>query len=153
MKNTDSSLTPAQKAAVILALTERVQSECSIIDMEQRFRDSLDSCYPVVTVGGLEFAPSRVMEGLDLVAFRCGVADSSDHENVVEIEGEYYDCDKVDEARDEFAADLQTELRGEQEELDSLELNEGVDPDDVAFVRAAVALTEAKIELAESHSF
>ncbi len=156
MKNTDSILTPAQKAAVILALTEHVQSECSAVDMEQRFRDSLDSCYPVVTVGGLEFAPSRVMEQLDPVAFRCGVADSSDHENVYEIEGEYYDSDKVEEARTEFLTGLGRELDEARTGLDveeNLEEGEERNEETVADLTKEIALLEAKIEEVEGHSF
>lgn len=156
MKNTDSSLTPAQKAALILALTEHVKSECSVVDMEQRFRDSLDSCYPVVTVGGLEFAPSRVMEELDPVAFRCGVADSSDHENVYEIGGDHYDTREVDEARDEFVADLQSELDEAQTGLDAennLEDGEERNEETVANLTAEIARLEASIELAEDHAF
>jgi hypothetical protein len=159
MKTTDKStsvLSPAQKAAVILALTEHVQSECSVVDMEQRFRDSLDECNPEVSVGSLSWAPSRVLETMDPVAFRCGVSDSSDHENVVEIEGEYYDSDKVDEAREEFVADLQTELDEAQTGLDvedDLDEGETLNEETVADLKVEIARLEASIELAESQSF
>lgn len=158
MKNTDSSLTPAQKAALILALTEHVKSECSVVDMEQRFRDMLDECYSFDKIGGpfAYMSPSRVLEEVDPTAFRCGVSDQSDSENVYEIEGEYYDVSKVDEARDEFVADLQSELDEAQAELDELEAQEGgedSDADSITEARATVALLEAKIEEVENHAF
>ena len=155
MKTTDSLLTPAQKDALILALTEHVQSECSVIDMEQRFRDMIDECYSFDAIGGPFqcMTPSHVLETMDPIAFRSGVSDQSDIEQVFEIEGEYYDQVRVEEARDSFVEDLQTELDSAQEELDAQEADEGADAEDVAEARAAVALLEAKIELASSHSF
>lgn len=158
MKNTDSVLTPAQKAALILALTEHVQSECSAVDMEQRFRDMLDEIYSFEKIGGpfAYMSPSRVLEEVDPTAFRCGVADYSDQENVYEIEGEYYDSDEVEEAREEFVADLQTELDEAQTGLDvenNLEEGEERNEETVADLTAEIARLEASIEFVESHAF
>lgn len=152
MKNTDSVLTPAQKDALILALTEHVQSECSSVDMEQRFRDMLDECYSFEKIGGpfSHMSPSRVLEEVDPISFRCGVADHSDSENVYEIEGEYYDSDKVDEARESFLNDLrETETGLEMDveaELDAEVGTEGTSEEQLAEVRA-------KIEAVENHAF
>lgn len=155
MKNTDSVLSSTQKAALILALTEHVKSECSVVDMEQRFRDMLDECYSFDKIGGpfAYMSPSRVLEEVDPTAFRCGVSEQSDHENVYEIDGDYYDTDKVDEARDEFVANLQTELKEAQSELDELENDEDDDANALAEAERAVALIEAKIEEVENHAF
>lgn len=157
MKNTDSILSSAQKDALILSLTEYIQSECSPVDMEQRFRESIDSCYDFKSVGG-PFAcmtPSHVLEQMDPTAFRCGVSDQSDNENAYEIEGEYYDSDKVNEAREAFVEDLQTELNEAQAELDELEEQEeeDSDPDGITEARATVARLEAQIEAVEDHTF
>jgi len=43
---------------------------------EDKYREMLDECYPVVKIGCLEFSPSRIVEEIDPIAFRCGVADS-----------------------------------------------------------------------------
>lgn len=158
MKNTDSVLTPAQKSALILALTEHVKSECSPVDMEQRFRDMIDECYSFDKIGGpfSHMSPSRVLEEVDPTAFRCGVSNQSDSENVYEIDGDYYDSDKVDEARDEFVADLQTELDEAQTGLDvedNLEEGEERNEETVADLTAEIALLEAKIEAVENHAF
>lgn len=46
-------------------------------DMAERFRDYLDSDGPVDVVG-LSLYPSQILEGVDPVAFRCGVNDYVD---------------------------------------------------------------------------
>jgi len=43
---------------------------------EEKYRQMLDECYPEVQIGCLTFSPSRIVEELDPIAFRCGVADS-----------------------------------------------------------------------------
>jgi hypothetical protein len=140
-----TNLSPEALKSVIDRLTAHVIAECSAVDMEQRFRDSLDSCYPVVTVGGLEFAPSRVMEQLDPVAFRCGVADSSDHENVYEIGNDYYDERDVEEARETFLDTLRAELEDAETALEEEENLEGE--------TFKITRLKAEIEACENHAF
>jgi hypothetical protein len=38
---------------------------------EELFDDFLDNFYPMVSVGGLEFLPSKVLKELDPTAYRC----------------------------------------------------------------------------------
>lgn len=47
-----------------------------IMTAEEKYRDLLNECYPEVQIGYLTFLPSRIVEELDPIAFRCGVADS-----------------------------------------------------------------------------
>jgi hypothetical protein len=96
---------------------ERVKEELSSIDMEQRFRDSLDECYDFDQIGG-PFAgmqASRVLEEIDPIAFRCGVSDM-DTEDMEEIDGEYYDADKVKEIREEVETEIEAEEQAAAEE-------------------------------------
>ena len=45
--------------------------------IEESYREYLDSDGPV-TIGGLEFWPSRILEKLDPIAYRCGLTDYTD---------------------------------------------------------------------------
>lgn len=42
---------------------------------EEEYRDLLNECYPEVQIGQLFFLPSRIIEELDPIAFRCGYND------------------------------------------------------------------------------
>ena len=44
-------------------------------DYEQEYRELLDEIYPTVKFGSLVFSASRIIEELDPIAFRCGLAD------------------------------------------------------------------------------
>lgn len=58
---------------------------------EEWMRECLDSCHEEVKVGYLTFSPSRIVEELDPIAFRCMIGDSSEEiaESYGEYEGEY----------------------------------------------------------------
>ena len=99
-------------------IIDRVKAELDPIDIEQRYRDMLDECYPEVDAGGLTFAVSRVIEELDPTAFRCGAVDYADslvtdRQISDEIDGEHYDYDEVGEiiaeVEDEEEADEDAE--------------------------------------------
>lgn len=80
---------------------EAVKSELEPIDAEQRYRDLLDEIYPEVKIGYATYSPSQIVEELSPTDFRVGVADyTGTEESLEEIDGEYYDKDKVDEIRE-----------------------------------------------------
>ena len=160
MKNTttESPLTLAQKAALINRLMNHIESECYPIDTELAYDEMLDTSYDLSSVGG-PFScmrASRVLRECDATAYRCGFSDWLDSKEYTEIDGIYYRDDKVDEARDEFVADLQTELDEAQTGLDvedNLDEGEERNEETVADLTATIARLEAEIELASSHSF
>lgn len=115
-------------------MLEYITDNVSTVDTTQRFRDMLDECYSFDSVGG-PFAgmlPSRVLEEMDPIAFRCGVSDYS-NDDTYEINGEEYDQNEVDEKRDEFIEQLEDELldlEDEREDVvadDADESTEGID--------------------------
>ena len=46
-------------------------------DVEESYHEALDEGGPV-TIGGLEFWPSRILKELDPIAYRCGLIDYTD---------------------------------------------------------------------------
>lgn len=90
-------------------LEKRVKAELEPVDVEQIYRDMLDECEPEVNVAGLSFVPSRVVEELDPVAFRCGVNDyvaSLVGETLSEeIDGNHYDLEEVNEIIEEIESE------------------------------------------------
>jgi len=66
-------------------------------ELLQRYRDDLDETNEEIKLGELTFLPSRVIEELDPIAFRCGFADWTDSEGWQETD----DDDDEDEDDDE----------------------------------------------------
>jgi hypothetical protein len=48
------------------------------IDVEEYVREMLDECYDALTIGGIEFSPSRIVEELDPIMFRMIVLQEMD---------------------------------------------------------------------------
>ena len=74
------------------------------IDDYDAYDKSLDS-EGTVTVAGMEFNPSRILEELDPVAYRCGYndwvdSDQSDLEDAIENE-DYSEIEWIEEPEDE----------------------------------------------------
>lgn len=77
-------------------------------ELDRRYSEMIDDCYPEVVVCGISFAPSRVLRELDETAYRCGFSDWLDAESdrVVEIGGNYYDREAVEKELDDWEAEL-----------------------------------------------
>lgn len=103
-----------------------VVSECTAIDREERFDQMLDECYDFSAVGGpfAHMSPSSVLKECDPTAYRCGVNDYADGEGWIEIEGESYESDEVEKAREEFLDELRDEVENLQEVLSDDQANE-----------------------------
>lgn len=125
----------------IREMIEHVKQECTAIDREQRFRDALDEIYSFRDVGGpfTYMSPSNVLEEMDPTAFRCGVNDYIDGEDTYEIDGETYDMREVDEAREEFIDDLQSELSDLNAEIED---DEEPDTSEIEELQAAIEACE-----------
>lgn len=94
-------------------LTAFVVSECTSVDREARFDSMLDDCYSFSEIGGpfAHMSPSSVLKECDPTAYRCGVNDFADSEGWIEIEGENYESDDVEKAREEFLDGLRYEVK------------------------------------------
>lgn len=67
-------------------------------DVETMYREMLDECFPMVKIGNLEYYPSKVLECVDPIAYRCGFTDYLDAEGYVECDGGYiHETDANDE--------------------------------------------------------
>lgn len=133
-------------------LVAYVASECSTIDREERFDEMLDDCYSFEKVGGpfSNMSPSSVLKEVDPTAYRCGVNDYADGEDWVEIDGNYYESDDVEKAREQFVSDLESEVSDLESEL------EDTSEDDLSAIRAIsshISDLRAEITAAEKFSF
>lgn len=86
-------------------LEEAARGELTALDMDERYREMLDECYSLESVGGpfTHMSAARVLEEVDPVAYRCGFNDWIDgelRETVEEIGGDYYDKREADELRE-----------------------------------------------------
>lgn len=88
-----------------------VQENCSTVDLEEMYKEMLDECCGPIHIGMLEYSASEVLKEVDPTAYRCGMNDHEYHLGLVEIEGEYYMFEDVEEALEEFA-----ELQEEEDE-------------------------------------
>lgn len=136
------------KTETLQKLLSHVTSECKAIDREARFDEMLDECYSFDSVGGpfAPMSPSSVLKECDPTAYRCGVNDYADGERWVEIDGEYYDKDEVDAAREEIVDEMQMEVRDLEAQLED---GEGKQLD----LEAEIAALEAEIAEVERYSF
>lgn len=104
-------------------LIERVEAELDEIDMDERYRDMLDECYSFDSVGGPfeSMQPSRVLEEVDPIAFRCGFNDWFDGEvrgrnGLIELDnGKVYDEREVDAIREELEAEAEEDKEEDDE--------------------------------------
>lgn len=51
-------------------------------DAEERYDDFLNEIHPTVQIGELSYDPSRVLKEVDPVAYRCGLNDWMDSEDL-----------------------------------------------------------------------
>lgn len=138
---------------IITQLEKHIADECRAIDREQHFREMLDECSDEVQIGCLTFSPSRIVEELDPVAFRCGVSDYFSSSDFVEVNGETYDSRDAEKAKEEFLSQHQDELSDLEKELAELEADEEHDTTEADSIKAQIETAKAIIEEIESHSF
>ena len=117
------------KTETLQKLLSHVTSECKTIDREARFDEMLDQCYSFESVGGpfAHMSPSSVLKECDPTAYRCGVNDWADGERWAEIEGEYYDSDDVETAREAFVEEMESEVSDLEDDIEQ----KGIDVKDL----------------------
>lgn len=107
-------------------LLKQISDNLTPLDTEELYANMLDDCYGEVEIAGMTFQTSRALKELDPTAFRCGMVDYIDSLNLVEIGGDYYEQDAVEQERDSLVDDLESELSDLRDELGeiSVEFNE-----------------------------
>ena len=81
------------------AFIDRVEQELDPIDTYKIYDDMLDECFSFKSIGGIfaNMLPSTVLGKCDPIAYRCGYSDYIDSlDNVVEINGDYYEQVDID---------------------------------------------------------
>jgi hypothetical protein len=134
-------------------MLSHVESECTKIDVEKSFAESLDS-EGEVNVMGLTFYPSRIWQEMDPTAFRCGVSDHAESmsDQWAEINGDYYECDEAESAKEEFLDGLRDELSHLESELEEFEA-EGDAAGACETIQTQINAKQAEIDAVEAHSF
>lgn len=142
------------KSELVREMLDAVIADCTAVDREQRFRDMLDECYSFDAIGGpfSHFLPSKVLEELDPIAFRCGVNDYMDSEGTVEIDGDDYDSRDVDTAAEEYLDGLRNELSDLESDLATEEDGDN-DTDTVDDLNEQIRTLNEKIEACEKHQW
>lgn len=104
---------------IIKKLIAHITSEVNEADKEKIYDEILDE-NGVVNVAGMEFYPSRIISELDPIAYSCGINDYfGATDNYFEIDGEYYQCEEVESAREEFINSLNEEISELESELEN----------------------------------
>jgi len=126
-------------------LKEKIEDDLTAID-EQKLYDLYDEmldCEGTVKVGGLDFYPSRIIEELDPIAYRCGYSDWLDaqREQWTEFNGDYYDRRKFEDCVEELISGIESEIEDLEEQ------DEDPDADDTPLEERARAIAELQAEI------
>lgn len=125
----------AEQTTLVQPMLDHIVEECTAIDCDEVFDQMLDEVYDFSEVGGpFEYMQaSRVLAGVDPIAYRCGCNDYIDSLETYEIEGEtYYICDVTKsqegyiEGLEAELSDLEDKLSNNRDELEDLR-EEGLD--------------------------
>lgn len=96
-------------------------SEISERELHERYDAMLNECYSFEKVGGVFkfMVPSRVLEAVDPIAYRCGFNDWIDGEDCVDINGNYHKREELEEALDTLLEEAEARLEELEEDKDS----------------------------------
>lgn len=134
-----------------------VKDKCRPVDTDELFNSMLDECYSFESVGGpfAHMLPSKVLEEMDPVAYRCGKNDWVDSERLVEIDGNDYQPGDVDDAQEEFIEELENELGDLQGDLEAIDEHEEEDRDlqEEARLTRDIHELKADIEACKNHQW
>lgn len=146
---------------VIEKMLAHIVAECSAVDRDAAFNEMLDECYSFDSVGGpfAHMCPSRVLLECDPVAHRCGVNDYADGQDWTEVNGETYQDDDIEKAKEEFIDELRAELSTLETERDNMESETAAESasdtelSEARHLASAIADKEAEIEACEKYTF
>lgn len=103
------------KQAEIVAKEKEIENfEIDVDDQEGAYKESLD-CEGPVSVAGMKFDASRIIEELDPTAYRCGLVDYVDGLEK-DDDPKYKELEEELETLEDELADLEVELEDLEEE-------------------------------------
>lgn len=140
---------------IIEKMLAHIVAECSAVNREAAFNEMLDECYSFDSVGGpfAHMCPARVLLEFDPVAHRCGVNDYADGQDWTEVNGETYQDDDIEKAKEEFIDELRAELSALETERDEAEAEEEQDLAELRRLASAITDKEAEVEACEKYAF
>lgn len=112
-------------------LIAKIQEEVTFTSdakLHKQYDESLDEDGPV-TVAGLEYEPSYILKSCDEVAYRTGFNDWLDGQDFIEIDGEQYPKDEVEDFLDGLKDDLEAAIADAEEDDADEEGDEKTDMD------------------------
>lgn len=121
--NSGQTITQTPARDIIAELEQKIAADLDTIDRESRFDEMLNEVYSFDAIGGpfAHMQPARVLKEIEPVTYRCGVNDYADSENWIEVSGENYDGEQVEEKRDELIEELESEIEELETEIEELE--------------------------------
>ena len=105
-------------------LLNQITNNLTPLDTEELYANMLDDCYGEVEIAGMTFQTSRALKELDPTAFRCGEVDYIDSLSLVEIGGDYYEQDAVEQERDGLIEELESEISDLEDERENPEIED-----------------------------
>jgi hypothetical protein len=99
-----------------------IRRNVAMVDVERLYDQMLDNTYSFDAVGGpfQYLQPSRVLAQADETAYLCGLADYQDslaqERDYVEIDGDLYAVDDIEEALEEFEDEDEDEDEEDEDE-------------------------------------
>ena len=93
---------------------EFIEDNCDPIDTYESYDSMLDDCTDTSNLPSYYDSPSEMMKKNDPIMYRCGYNDYLDSrwDEWVEINGEYYDNEDIEDARFDFHSELSDMLEG-----------------------------------------
>lgn len=132
-------------------LLKQITTNLTPLDTEELYANMLDECYGEAEIAGYTFSTSRALKELDPTAFRCGENDYIDSLSLVEIEGDYYGQDAVEQERDGLVEELESELSDLEEELADFDSED--DKEEITECQTKIEKLTAEIEEVKNYVF
>lgn len=132
-------------------LLKQITDNLTPLDTEELYADMLDDCYGECEIAGMTFSTSRALKELDPTAFRCGMVDYIDSLSLIEIEGDYYEQDAVEQERDGLIEELESELSDLEDEIADFDSED--DKEEIAECQTKIDALTAEIEEIKEYVF
>lgn len=125
-------------------LKEKIIENLQRINIDEQYDDTLDECFSFKCVGGIfaHMLPSRVLQECDPVAYRCGFSDYIESQDLVEINGDYYDRTDCEEQRDKLFDEMDAQKDELAEKRETMEAHKLHLVDQADYQKAIDAINE-----------
>ena len=137
-------------------MLDHITSECNAVDVEKMYDEMLDECSDSCAMCK-QFGASRILKEMDPTAYRCGLVDYTDslcrdgRDSLIEIGDSYYKSRDVDNEKEAFISDLNTELS--ELENDAGDLDAIDDEVELEKLNDEIERRKSAIEACEDHAW